>query len=230
MPALKKAPPSSPTASKETNTTGLEEIKNLIEAKFSRMEERMTKVEKHISDQQEEIATLVKEVEKTAKSALELGTSNSVLISDNSEKIQSQDVQLQQLTDQISKLNDELNKVKEKLDDMRSRAMRKTLVFRNIKQHSPHECWEESKLLLANEIKKMTPTNTLGDITSKIKRAHRHKENYSITIPIIAKSNKDWLYSESIKTAFIHAAKNNRTPNTQPIFVTQMYSAPLSTR
>ena len=82
---------------------------------------------------------MVKKVEKTAKLALELGTSYSVLISYNTEKIQSRDFQLQQLIEQVSKLNDELNKIKEELDDSRNRSMRKSLIFRNIKQHSLHK-------------------------------------------------------------------------------------------
>ena len=68
------------------------------------------------------------------------------------------------------------------------------------------ESWEELKLLLANEIKKITPENILEYITSKIQRAHRDKEFYSTTIQIIAKFS-DWSYSESLKTTFIHAAK-----------------------
>ena len=122
----------------------------------------MTKVEKQISDQREGIAALVKEVEKRAKVAFALDNLNSLLVSYNSEKIQSQEFQLQQLT--------KSNKVKEELDDCRNRSMNATIIF--IKQLSSRESWEELKLLLANEIKKITPENTLEYITSKNERTH----------------------------------------------------------
>ena len=106
--------------------------------------------------------------------------------------------------------------------------MRKTLIFRNIQQDKRRESWDQTKIKLANEIKKNMENIDHGVIIKKIERAHRDKENrLGRKLPIIVKF-KDRNFSEEVKTSFIKAAKdgNDRTP----IFVSQMYLLALTTR
>ena len=106
--------------------------------------------------------------------------------------------------------------------------MRKTLIFRNIQQDQSRESWDQTNIILANEIKKQKENIDHDVIIKKIERAHRAKENRpGRNLPIIAKF-KNWNFSEEMKNSFIKVAKdrNNRTP----IFVSQIYSPSLTTR
>ena len=83
--------------------------------------------------------------------------------------------------------------------------MRKTLIFRNTQQDQKRESWDQTKIILANEIKKKMK-NII--IIRKIERAHRAKENRpGRDLPIIAKFN-DCNFSEEVKTSFTKAAKD----------------------
>ena len=87
--------------------------------------------------------------------------------------------------------------------------MRKTLVFRNIRQPQQRESWDQTKQTLANEILNVMPELNKDFIISKIERAHRAK-NYGTILPVIAKC-LDWTFSKQLKPSFIRAAKN-KTP------------------
>ena len=54
--------------------------------------------------------------------------------------------------------------------------MRKTLIFRNIQQDQRRESWDQTKIILANKIKKKMENIDHGVIIKKIERAHRAKE------------------------------------------------------
>ena len=66
--------------------------------------------------------------------------------------------------------------------------MRKTLVFRNIRQPQQRESWDQTKQILANEILNIIPELDKDYIISKIERAHKAKgNNYGNILPVIAK-------------------------------------------
>ena len=71
-------------------------------------------------------------------------------------------------------------------------------------------------------MREITPECTLDYTVSKIERARQAKESYNTIIPIMAKFS-DWSYTKSLKIAFIETAKKHKIPNTQPIYVSQMY-------
>ena len=123
-------------------------------------------------------------------------------------------------------LETENKKVKEELEDLKNRSMRKTLIFRDIQHDQRRECQHQTKIILANEIKKKMENIDQGIIINKIERALRAKENRpGRNLPVIAKFI-NWNFSEEVKTSFIRAAEdgNDRTP----IFVSQMYSPALT--
>ena len=55
--------------------------------------------------------------------------------------------------------------------------MRKTLIFRNIHQDQRRESWDQTKIILTNEIKKKMENVDQGVIINKTERTHRTKEN-----------------------------------------------------
>ena len=106
--------------------------------------------------------------------------------------------------------------------------MRKTLVFRNIRQPQQRESLDQTKQTLANEILNIMPELDKDYIISKIERAHRGKgNNYGTILPLIAKF-RDWTFSEQSKSSFIRAAKDKKDETS--IIISQMYSAVLTKR
>ena len=106
--------------------------------------------------------------------------------------------------------------------------MRKTLVFRNIRQPQQRESWDQTKQTLANEILNVMPELDKDFIISKIERAHRAKgSNYGTILQVIAKFSY-WTYSEQVKCSFIRAAKNKKDET--HIIVSQMYLAAVTKR
>ena len=88
--------------------------------------------------------------------------------------------------------------------------MHKTLIFKNIRQNQQKESWDQTKLILDNEIINVIPELEKDFITSKIERAHTPKGNkYRTILPIIAKFS-EWAFSEQFKSSFIKAAKDKK--------------------
>ena len=76
--------------------------------------------------------------------------SNSALIAENTEKISSQEFQYQTLLEKLESLETEKNQGGAR--EFKNRSMRKTLVFTNIQQDQRRESWDQTKIILANEI------------------------------------------------------------------------------
>ena len=73
--------------------------------------------------------------------------------------------------------------------------MRKTLVFRNIRQPQQRESWDQTKQTLTNEILNVMPELDKAYIISRTERAHRAKgNNYGTILPVFAKFS-DWNFS-----------------------------------
>ena len=78
--------------------------------------------------------------------------SNSALIAENTEKISSQEFQYQTLLEKLESLETENKKNQGGAREFKNRSMRKTLVFTNIQQDQRRESWDQTKIILANEI------------------------------------------------------------------------------
>ena len=170
---------------------------------------------------------MIRNIDKTAKSALDLAISNSVLVAENTEKISSHEFEYQTLLERLESLETENKIMKEEQEDSKYRSMRKALIFGNIQQDQRRESWDQTKITLANEIKKKMENINHDVIIKKTERMHRAKENRpGRYLPITANFN-DWNFFEEVKTSFIKAVKDGNDHS--PIFVSQMYSPALTT-
>ena len=97
--------------------------------------------------------------------------------------------------------------------------MRKTLIFKNIKQPQQRESWDQTKLILANKILNVMPELDKDFITKKIESAHRVKgTKYGTILPVVAKFSdlpviakfSDWTFPEQVKPSFIKVAKDKK--------------------
>ena len=48
-----------------------------------------------------------------------------------------------------------INQLEVEVEDLKNRSLRKTLVFRNIKKQRSEKAWDDTKMVLANEISKI---------------------------------------------------------------------------
>ena len=199
-------PPSSP--SKDS----LDALSKLIGDIFASLKASIFSVEDQINKHHEQFIDMIKDIEQKANSAFGLASSNSEVIAENAERISSQQFDYQSLVERIEAVETKNKELIDELEDSKNRSMRKTLVFRNIRQPQQRESWDQTKQTLANEILIVMPDLNKDFIISKIERAHRAKgNNYGTILPVIAKF-LDWTFSEQFKSSFIRAAKN-KTPS-----------------
>ena len=59
------------------------------------------------------------------------------------------------------------------VEDLKNRSLRKKLVFRNIKKQQSEKTWDDTKMVLANEISKNMQDFSKEEIIKNIERAHR---------------------------------------------------------
>ena len=59
------------------------------------------------------------------------------------------------------------------VEDLKNRSLRKKLVFKNIKKQQSEKTWDDTKIVLANEISKNTQDFSKEEIIKNIERAHR---------------------------------------------------------
>ena len=169
----------------------------------------------------------------SAIQAIKLVETNLSLISENAEMITPHTFDIDSLNKRIVDLENHLKIFQDDLDDTRNRSLRKSLIFRNIKQESQRESWGTTKRIMANEIHRVIPHRYPEKILSKTEKAHWSKENQSPVSqhnkvpPIIAKFT-NWRFTEGIKTSLINAAKNSR--NNHIVYLSQMYSAVVTNR
>ena len=204
----------------------LDALSKLIKDKFASLEAHIVSVEDQINKHDEQLIDMIKDIEQKANSARSLATSSSKAIAENTERISSQQFDYQSLVERIEALETKNKELTDELEDSKNRSMRKTLVFRNIRQPQQRESWDQTKQTLANEILNVMPELDKDFIISKIERVHRAKgNNYGTILPVNAKFS-DWTFSEQIKFSFIKAAKDKK--DEIPITVSQMYSTALT--
>ena len=199
-------PPSSP--SKDS----LNALSKLTGDIFASLKASIFSVEDQINKHREQFIDVIKDIEQKANSAFRLASSNSEVIAENTERISSQQFDYQSLVERIEALETKNKELTDELEDSKNRSMRKTLVFRNIRQPQQRESWDQTKQTLANEILNLMPELNKDFIISKIERAHIAKRNnYGTILPVIAKF-LDSSFSKQFKSSFIRAAKN-KTPS-----------------
>ena len=71
---------------------------------------------------------------KKTNSDLNLATSNSKLIAENTKRISNQQFDYQPLTEWTETLENKTKELKYELEESKNKSVRKTLVFKNIKQ------------------------------------------------------------------------------------------------
>ena len=168
---------------------------------------------------------MMKDIKQKANSALSLATSNSKVVAENTERISGQQFDYHLLVQRMEALETKKKELTGKLEDSKNIRMRKTLVFRNIRQQQTKR-WDQTKRTLANEILNVMPELDKDFIISKTETEIRVKgNNYGTILPVIEKFS-DWTLSEQVKSSFIRAAKDKKDET--PTIVSQMYSAALT--
>ena len=162
----KSTPASSLTQEVQQDTSNIQEIKTLIESKFSMLEELISSVETQIKNQNDEFMRSISKAEESSQLALEMGQRKSNQISESKKLTGGNKFEVDQLKDQVKKLNEDMKKLTEELEDTRNRGIRKILIFKNIPQNKK-ESWEKTKSILAKELNKFMPQYQLKYITSE---------------------------------------------------------------
>ena len=110
-----------------SNTNSLEEIKDLLNAKFSELGTRLTSLEEKIDSLTNNIYLKLNAVEATAQEA-------SIYARENREEIEGLKFSLAELNETVSNQAVTINQLDFEVEDLKNRSLRKTLIFRNIKK------------------------------------------------------------------------------------------------
>ena len=149
----KTNPPPSPSNNNKDQECSFVEIKKLIESTSASIEKKLNSVELQVKNHREELIDLVRKVEITATEAISLGESNLSKVKNNTDKIENNDFQIDQLKNEIFALSEEVTVMKLDIEDMKTRSLRKTLIFKNVPQPKKRESRDESKGILIKESK-----------------------------------------------------------------------------
>ena len=206
-----------------TSSNSLELIKDLLNAKFSELGTRLTSLEEKLDNVTKDIHLKLNAVETTAKEA-------STYAQENREETEGLKFRLAELNETVSNQAITIHQLDIQVEDLKNRSLRKTLVFRNIKKQQSEKTWDDTKMVLANEISKHIQDFSKEEIIKNIERAHRvttTNRNPSATAPpfLVAKIT-NWDMSEKIKSAIIKANQEGKSA----VFVSQMYSKSLTER
>ena len=185
-----------------TSSNSLEEIKDLLSAKSSELGTRLASLEQKLDNVTKDIHLKLNAVETTAQEA-------STYARENREDIHQLDIQV---------------------ENLKNRSLRKTLVFRNIKKQQSEKTWNNTKMVLTNEISKHMQDFSKEEIIKNIERAHRmttaNRNPSSTAPPFLVAKIANWDMSEKIKSAIIKANQEGKSA----VFVSQMYSKSLTER
>ena len=66
-----------------------------------------------------------------------------------------------------------INQLEVEVEDLKNRSLRKTLVFRNIKKQRSEKAWDDTKMVLANEISKIMQDFLKEEIIRYTERTHQ---------------------------------------------------------
>ena len=188
-----------------TGSNSLDEIKDLLNAKFSELGTRLTSLEDKLDRVTKDIHLQLNAVETTAQEA-------STCARENREEIEGLKFRLAELNETVSNQAIIINQLEVEVD-LKSRSLRKTLIFRNIKKQQSEKTWDDTKMVLANEISKNMQHLLKEEMPTEIPLQHQHH------LFFVAKIT-NWDMSGKIKSAIIKANQEG----TSTVFVPQMYS------
>ena len=185
-----------------TKSNSLEEIKDLLNAKFSELGTRLTSLKEKVDNVTKDIHLKLNAVETTAQET-------STYAQENREVIEGLKFRLAELNETVSNQAITIHQLDIQVEDLKNRSLRKTLVFRNIKKQQSEKTWDNTKMVLANEISKHVQDFSKEETIKIIERVHRvltANRNPSATKTpfLVAKiTNLDML--EKIRSAIIKA-------------------------
>ena len=204
-----------------TGSNSLDEIKDLLNAKFSELGTRLTSLEDKLDSVTKDIHLKPKAVETTAQEA----STWSTCAQENREEI---GLKLAELNETVSNQAIIINQLEVEVD-LKSRSLRKTLIFRNIKKQQSEKTWDDTKMVLANEISKNMQDFLKEEIIRYTERTHQvitanRSPSVTSALPFLVAKITNWDMLEKIKSAIIKANQEGNSA----VFVSQMYSKSLT--
>ena len=204
-----------------TGSNSLDEIKDLLNAKFSELGTRLTSLEDKLDSVTKDIHLKPKAVETTAQEA----STWSTCAQENREKT---GLKLAELNETVSNQAIIINQLEVEVD-LKSRSLRKTLIFRNIKKQQSEKTWDDTKMVLANEISKNMQDFLKEEIIRYTERTHQvitasRSPSVTSALPFLVAKITNWDMLEKIKSAIIKANQEGNSA----VFVSQMYSKSLT--
>ena len=131
-----------------TGSNSLDEIKDLLNSKFSEPSTRLTSLEDKLNNVTKDIHLKLNAVETKVQEA-------STCAQENREDIEGLKFRLAELNETVSNQVIIINQLDVEVEDLENRSLRKTLVFRNIKKQQSEKIWDDTKMVFANEISKI---------------------------------------------------------------------------
>ena len=132
---------------------------------------------------------------------------------ENREQIESLKFKLAELNETVNNQAITIRELDVEVEDLKNRSLRKTLIFRNIKKQQSEKTWDDTKMVLANEISKNMQHLLKEEMPTETPLQHQHH------LFFVAKIT-NWDMSGKIKSAIIKANQEG----TSTVFVPQMYS------
>ena len=129
------------------SSNSLEEIKDLLNTKFSELDTRLTSLEEKLDNVAKDIHLKLNAVETTAQEA-------STYARENREEIEGLKFRLAELNETVSNQAITIYQLHIEVEDLKNRSLRKTLVLRNIKKQESEKARDDTKMVLVNEISK----------------------------------------------------------------------------
>ena len=201
-----------------SNSNSLEEIKDLLNVKFSELGTRITLLEEKLNSVTKDIHLKLNAIKTTAQEA-------STNARENREEIESLKFRLAELNETVGNQTITIHQLDIEAEDLKNRSLRKTLFFRNIKKQQSEKTWDDTKMVLANEISKNMQDFSKEEIIKNIGQAHwvttanRNPSATSSAPSFLVAKITNWDMSEKIKSAIIKANWEGRLA----VFVSQMY-------
>ena len=126
-----------------TGSNSLDEIKDLLNAKFSEIGIRLTSLEDKLDNVTKVIHLKLNAVRTTAQEA-------STCARENREEVDGLNFRFAELNETVNNQPFIINQLDVEVEDLKNRSLRKTLVFRNIKKQQSEKTRDDTKMVLAN--------------------------------------------------------------------------------
>ena len=192
-----------------TGSNSLDEIKDLLNTKFSEPGTRLTSLEDKLVNVTKYIHLKPNAVETTAQEA-------STCAWENREGIEGLNFRLVELKETVSNQAITINQLDVEVENLKNGSLKKTLVFRNIKKEQSEKTWDDTKMVLAKEISKNMQDFLKKENIRYIERAHRvttvnRKPSATSAPPFLVAKITNWGMSEKIKSAIIKANQEGKS-------------------